>query len=393
MSHNLQLRVTPWRNGALFAGIAALAACGFGAASNAKQFFASYLVGYLFWLGLTVGCFTVVMIHYLTGGRWGYPIRRFLEAGFSTFPLMVLLFIPIFFGLRELYPWARADEVAHEEVLKRRAPYMEVPWFIARAILVLVLWTVMAWLLRRWSLMQDDTTDVRASLRLRKLSGLGVVLVPLTATFVYVDWIMSLEKEWYSTIFAVIILSGQVLSAFAFATVLLRIFEGEKPFANSVTTEVYHQLGNLLLTFVLFWTYVSFGQLLIIYSTNLPQEIRWYLHRIAGSWKIVVWLIVGLHFFVPFFLLLFRVLKKNPGYLVTIAGGLFLIHLVAVYWLIAPTFHQDGVELHWLDFAAPVGVGGVWVALFLWLLARAPLMPGNEPRMREELAYDAHQEA
>lgn len=390
MSQRLQLRLTGFRNAALLIGIGGLLACGFGAASNARQFFASYLFGYLFWLGLALGCFTIAMIHYVTGGRWGYPIRRFLEAGFSTLPLMILLFIPICFGLHELYPWARADELAHEKVLARRLPYMEAPWFITRALVALLLWTAMAWLLRRWSLTQDATTDVRPSRRLRKLSGIGVLVFPLTATFVYVDWIMSLEKEWYSTIFAVIILAGQVLSAFAFATVLLKLFENEEPLSPSLSTLIYHQLGNLLLTFVLFWTYVSFGQLLIVYSANLPQEIKWYLHRIAGSWKIVVAIIAGLHFFVPFFLLLFRVMKKNPRYLVTIATTLFLVHLIAVYWLIAPTFHQTGVELSWLDFAAPVGVGGVWMATFLWLLARAPLMPRNDPRMQEELAYGAH---
>jgi hypothetical protein len=390
VSDKLQLQLTRFRNGALLVGIAGLVACGVGAASNTKQFFVSYLFGYLFWLGLALGCFTIAMIHHLTGGRWGYPIRRLLEAGFSTLPLMVLLFIPILFGLQELYPWARGDEIAGEDVLRKRLPYMNAPWFIARTTICLLLWTVMAWLLRRWSLTQDATTDLQPSRRLRKLSGVGVLLFPLTATFVYIDWIMSLEKEWYSTVFAVIILAGDVLCAFAFATMLLKLFEKEEPIAGALTTLIYHQLGNLLLTFVLFWTYVSFGQLLIVYSANLPQEIKWYLHRIAGTWKIVVAIIAGLHFFVPFFLLLFRVMKKNPRYLVTIAAMLFLVHIIAVYWLVVPSFHQNGVEVNWLDVAAPIGIGGVWVAAFLWLLARAPLMPRNDPRMKQELVYGAH---
>ena len=390
MNETLQRRLAQFRNASLFTGVAGLVACAIGAASNARQFFASYLFGYLFWLGLAVGCFTVAMIHYLTGGRWGYPIRRFLEAGFSTLPLMLILFIPIFFGLRELYPWARAGAAARDAIFAKRLPYMDPLWFIVRALFCLLLWSVMAWLLRRWSLTQDGTADVRPSRRLRKLSGIGVLVFPLTATFVYVDWIMSLEKEWYSTMFAVIILAGQILSAFAFATIGLRLFEAERPIADAVTTTVYHQLGNLLLTFVLFWTYVSFGQLLVVYSANLPNEIKWYLHRIAGGWKFVVAVIAALHFFVPFFLLLFRVMKRNRSYLVTIAATLFVVHVVAVYWLVAPSFHPQGVEVSWLDFAAPIGGGGVWLALFGWVLGGVPLVPRNDPRMQEEVDFAAH---
>lgn len=387
MSERVLLRVNAFRNVALFVGLAGLAASIAGAFANSRQFFVSYLFGYLFWLGLALGCLTIAMIHYLTGGRWGYPIRRFLEAAFSTLPLMLLLFIPILFGLRELYPWARHDTNLREEVLKERLPYMDVPWFSARALFCLALWSAMAWLMRRWSLAQDDTSDATRSRWLRTLSGPGVLIYPLTATFIYVDWIMSLEKEWYSTIFAVIIIAGQVLAAFSFVTVLLKIFENEAAIASNVTTLTYHQLGNLLLTFVLFWTYVSFSQLLIVYSANLPNEIQWYLHRIAGSWKIVVAVIAGLHFFVPFFLLLFRRMKEDARYLVVIATMLFIVHFVAVYWLIAPSFHPHGIEISWLDFVAPIGIGGVWLAAFLWLLMRAPLMPRNDPRMELELAH------
>jgi hypothetical protein len=300
---------------------------------------------------------------------------------------MLVLFVPIFFGLRELYPWARASDALHEATLNKRIPYMNVPWFITRALFCLALWSLMAWLLRRWSLAQDGGADARMSRRLRRLSGPGVLLYPLTGTFAFVDWIMSLENKWYSTVFAVIIIAGQVLCAFAFATMLLKAFERDRTFAPNVTTLTYHQLGNLLLTFVLFWTYVSFGQLLVVYSANLPNEIKWYLHRIAGGWKIVIVLVAALHFFVPFFLLLFRRMKRDPSYLVAIAALLFLVHFLAVYWLVAPSFHQQGLEISWLDLIAPLGIGGVWVAAFLWLLARAPLMPRNDPRMELELVH------
>lgn len=385
MSERARIRINLFRNIALLAGLAGLGACAFGGLRERAQFFFSYLFGYLFWLGLALGCFTIAMIQYLTGGRWGYPIRRILEAGFSTLPLMTLLFVPIFFGLRELYPWARPEFLA-DAVARKRAAYMNVPGFIGRTIFCLVLWSLMAWLLRRWSLAQERTLDKRPSRWLRILSGPGLVVFPLTATFIYADWVMSLEKEWYSTIFAVIILSGQVLSAFAFATVLLRMFEEEASIAAIVSPLIYHQLGNLLLTFVLFWTYVSFSQLLIVYSANLPREIQWYLHRISGNWKVVIAVIALFHFFIPFLLLLFRTLKKSPVFLVGIAVMLLLVHLAAVYWLINPTLHPHGLAISWMDFAAPIGLGGIWLAAFFWLLTRAPLVPRNDPRM-EELEY------
>jgi hypothetical protein len=358
-----------------------------GALSSAKQFFTSYLFSYLFWLGLALGCFTITMIHHLTGGRWGHPIRRFLEAGFSTLPLMALLFVPILFGLSELYPWARPDAVAAAEVLQKKQGYLNAPFFIGRFVFYFALWITMAWLLRKWSLEQDNTVDAVPSRRLLKLSGPGIVIFPLTATFAYVDWIMSMEAEWYSTIFAVIVLAGQVLVAYAFAVILLKIFERQEGLSGVVSKLHFHQLGNFLLTFVMFWTYVSFGQLLIIYSANTPREISWYLHRINGSWVYLVGVIALLHFFLPFFLLLFRAAKRHAAFLTGIASVIFGIHLVYAYWLVTPSMFGAGIHLNWLDFVTPVGIGGVWLGTFIWLLRRAPLVPRNDPRMREELAH------
>jgi len=328
------------------------------------------------------------MIHHLTGGRWGFVIRRFLEAGFSTVPLMAILFVPICFGLGSLYPWARPDLVNGAAVLRKRHPYMSTEWFIMRSVLCLGLWSLIAWWLRKASLAQDKTIEVTSARLLRTMSGPGVLIYPLTATFAYIDWILSLEVEWYSTIFAVIVITGQVLAALALAVVLLRVL-GDGEFILSLKREeIYQQLGNLLLTFVLFWTYLSFSQLLIIYSANLPQEIDWYLHRIAGGWHIIVALIAAFHFFVPFCLLLFRSLKRNLNSLATIAAILLATHVLALYWLVAPSIHPDGPAIHWLDVATFIGVGGVWLGAFAGLLLRAPLLPQNDPRMTQELAYE-----
>ncbi len=371
----------------LAVGVVAMGGAAYGAFTQPRQFFFSYLFGYLFWLQLSLGCFMVTMIHALTGGRWGYPTRRFLEAGFMVLPVMLVLFIPIFFGLHQLYPWARPEDLLSEKVLRERHVYQNGWAYILRAVFFLLVWIGMAACLRRWSLQQDTTTDAAPTRKARTLSGAGIVIYSLLATFAFVDWIMSLEKHWYSTMFAVIVVIGQILVAYAFSVVMLTLFKDQPPFTQIVTKAHYHQLGNLLLTFVLFWTYVSFGQLLIIYSGDLPHEIDWYLHRIATSWKVVLGAIALFHFFLPFFLLLFRTVKKQATPLTVLAGILFVVHIVDTYWLVMPTFHQAGVRVSWLDFAAPIGVGGFWVAAFLAFVKAAPLLPQRDPGLQFAFKY------
>lgn len=387
MSPALRARVSRVQRILLVAGLVALGFAAWGAFTDQKQFFFSYLFACLFWTGLSLGCLVVTMIHELTGGRWGYPTRRFLEAGFMVLPLMLLLFVPIFFGLSQLYPWARPAEVAADKVLHQRHVYQNTWAYIARALFFLGVWIWMAWRLRQWSLRQDDTADAAPTRKARSLSGPGLVIFVLLGTFAYIDWVMSLEKQWYSTMFPVIVMGGQILIAFAFSVVMVALFRTHEPLARVLTKTHYHHLGNLLLTFVLFWTYVSFGQLLIIYSGDLPHELDWYLHRIAGDWKAVVGALALFHFFLPFFLLLFRATKRRVASLATLAALLFVVHIVDAYWLVMPSFHQGGLDISWLDFAAPIGIGGLWLAFFLARLKGAPLLPRHDPGLQFAFKY------
>lgn len=387
MNPALLSRVNRIQLATLAVGVAALAATYAGGFANPKQFFFSYLFACLFWLGLSLGCFCLAMIHLLTGGRWGYPTRRFLEAGYLVFPLMLVLFIPIFFGLHELYPWANAAEVAAEKALQQRHSYANIPAYIGRQLFFLAVWIGMAACLRAWSLRQDATTDAAPSRKARALSGPGIVIYGLLGTFASVDWIMSLEKHWYSTMFGVIVLIGQILAGYAFSVVMLVLFSKQEPISNVVNKTHYYQLGNLLLAFVMFWTYVSFGQLLIIYSGDLPHELSWYLHRIAGSWRYVIGGVALFHFFLPFFLLLFRAVKMNVPAMFVLSAMLFLMHIVDTYWLVMPTLHEHGVAISWMDFTAPIGVGGLWVSYFLWRLKAAPLLPQTDPGLQFSFVY------
>jgi hypothetical protein len=380
MNNVIQSRLSSLQTKALIAGGIGLGFCVFGAFSNSKQFFVSYLFSYVFWLGVALGCLGFLMVHHLTGGRWGFAVRRFYEAAIMTLPLMALLFIPICFGLRDLYPWTDPQAIDADPVLQHRSGYMNAPGFIIRAAVFFLIWIGVALALNKWSFQQDATTGVEPTRKLRTLSGPGIALYPVTATFVLVDWVLSLEPDWYSTMFVVLIIIGQMLAGLAFGIMLLALLYKTKPMSDIVTTTHFHHLGMLLLAFVMLWTYMSFGELLIIYSGNLPHEIVWYLHRIAGDWKVVVWFLFLFHFLIPFFLLLSRELKRNVPVLATIAGVIFFAHIVNTYWLIAPSFDQTGIRLHWLDFAAPIGVGGIWIAALTGRLKSRPLLVQNDPR-------------
>lgn len=387
MNETLRARLNRFQGIGLLVGILGLVLCAIGAFTHNVNFFSAYLFAYLFWLGLALGCFCVAMIHYLTAGRWGEGTRRVLEAGYMTLPVMAVLFVPIFFGLKRLYPWARPDEVAKTKPLQLLASYENFPWFVARMIIVFAIWIVMAWLLRRWSLAQDETKDPGPLRKMRTLSGPGLVIYGLTTTVAFVDWVMSLEPGWYSTMFPVIIWIGQVLVAYAFATMGLRWFQQHEPISRMSLGAAYYQLGNLLLAFVIFWTYVSFGQLLIIWSGNLPHEIDWYLHHIAGRWKWVVGFLAFFHFFFPFFLLLFRSVKKPGSVMMWLAAILFIAQIVEDFWLVSGSVYTDGVHVSWLDFAALFGVGGIWMAVFLASLKGASLLPQNDPRIKYSFAH------
>lgn len=366
----------------LVAGVIGAGLCILGFVLNAPQFFFSYLFAYVFWVGLGLGCLGLLMIHQLTGGRWGFLLRRFLEAGIGTLPLMAALILPIFFGLPHLYSWARPGP--HGEMLSRKLFYLNVPGLALRTAVVFILWIGTAFLLRRWSRAQDGTTDPAPTRRLRALSGPGLVLFAVLGTVAAVDWVMVLENDWTSTIFPVQIMIGQMLGALTLSIVLLVRLRDRSP------AEDFHRLGNLLLAFVMLWAYLAVSQLIIIWSGNLPREITWYLHRVAGGWKAVAIFLGLFHFGVPFAILLWREAKRRPEILGRIALGVWLAHAVEVFWQVAPSLHPGGFAASWIDLAAFVAVGGFWSANFCWLARRAPLWPAHDPReapAREEAAH------
>jgi hypothetical protein len=315
-------------------------------------------------------------------------IRRLLEAGAGTLPFMAALFLPLVFGLHHLYEWTHTETVMADPVLRQKVAYLNVPFFLARSALYFAAWLVLEHLLRRWSAEQDRTADPALVVKMRKLSGGGIVLYGFTVTFAAFDWVMSLQPHWYSTIFGMIVLVGQGLGALAVAVVFASRLAAREDYGPALAPTILNDVGNLILAFVMIWAYLSFSQLLIIWSGNLPEEITYYLHRITGGWNVVAIVVAVFYFAVPFLVLLGRGTKRQLQRLAVVAAVLLAARLVDVFFMIAPVFHEDGLQLHWLDVAAVAALGGIWVALFAWRLERQPLLAPNDPELAPALARE-----
>jgi hypothetical protein len=368
------------RQRSLVVGAVALALCALGALWDAPEFFHAYLTGYLFWLGITLGCLAILMLHHLVSGRWGFVIQRLLESASRTLPLMALLFVPLFFGLRELFLWARPEAVAAHEILRHRQPYLNTVFFSARVVVYFAAWVTLATLLNKWSLEQDRTGAPDLTRRLQRLSGPGLVVYGLTVTFAVFDWVMTLGPQWHSTIFGAVFIVGQGLAAVCFAVIVSSRLADRGPLAGVLSQKHYHDLGNLMLAFVLLWAYMAFSQYLIIWSANLPDEIPWYMSRLAGGWMWVAMFLITFHFAAPFLVLLLRATKRRPEILRVVAIGLLVMRLVDLHFIVMPALRPGDITVHWMDILAPIGIGGLWLWMFLGQLRGRAFLPLHDPR-------------
>lgn len=367
------------RRAALIVGVAGLALCVIGLFLDSVQTLQSYLFAYLFWAGIGLGCLGLLIIQFILRGAWGLAIRRLLEAGALTLPLLAALFLPILFGMRALYAWARPEVVAADPLLQHKSAYLNAAFFVVRAAIYFALWSGFAYALRRLSQHTDAERDPDLFQRLRNLSALGALVLAVTASFAMIDWFMSLEAQWSSTIYAMMVVAGGMLAAFALAVALLARLRNAEPLAALVTPGVLNDLGSLFLAVLLMWAYLAFSQYLVIWTGNLSDEIPWYLRRLDGGWQAVAVIIVVGHFAVPFVLLLSPRVRRSAAALALVAGIVLAMHLVDAFWLVIPALRQNGFSFAWTDVVAPVGIGGLWVATFLWHLARSPLLPRHAP--------------
>ncbi len=353
-----------------------------GAWARPDQFFRAYLIGFMAWLGVTLGSMAILMLRHLTKGAWGMVIRRILGAAMRCSPLMAVLFVPLLFGLPKLYLWARpldsiADNHLREHLQEITKSYLSVNGFIVRAIIYFAIWNLLSFLLTKWSAEQDRPPMRDNSSRFKALSGPGLILYGFTITFAAIDWVMSIDPSWISTIFGLSFLIGQVLSALCFAVVVERILFRYRPMSELLKPEQVHDHGKFMLAFIMVWAYFSFSQWLIIWAGNLPEEITWYMRRLNGGWGYVGLLLVLFHFAVPFVLLISRSFKRNITRLVWLAVWLLLMRYVDLFWVIEPNFSVT-FNLTWLDLAVPIAMGGLWLAYFFRNLSAMPLVPAYD---------------
>lgn len=369
----------------MIAGFVGLMLCGVGVFTSPDQFFRSYLLAYVFWIGITLGSLAIVMLHHLSGGAWGIVIRRLLEAGTRTLPVMTVMFLPLVLGLTHLYEWARPEVVQADKILQKKALYLNVPFFILRNVVYFMAWLTLVYFINKWSRQQDEIPQASLSGRPETLSGPGLVVFGATVTFASFDWVMSLEPHWYSTVFGLSFMVGQVLSAFAFAIMVAVLLSRQKPMAEVLQPSHFQDLGKLTLAFVMLWAYLSFSQFLIVWSGNLPEETPYYLKRLTGGWQWIQLSLILFHFTLPFILLLSRALKREGNRLWKVAALVLVMRFVDLYLLISPTGHDSRFQFHWLDLAALIGIGGVWLSFFTQQLQKRPVLPIHDPEFAEAI--------
>jgi hypothetical protein len=376
---------------ALIAGVIGLVGCllGIFLDHGLDHLFRSWLMGFVLWWGIALGSLALLMLQYTTGGAWGVVIRRTLEAGTRTLPLMAILFIPLLFGIQSLYEWAR-PAAAHDQIVQLKSAYLNVPFFIVRQIAYFAIWIGMELALNRWSLQQDTDRDINITKRIEKLSAPGVLIYVLTLTFAGTDWIMSLDPHWFSTILGFIMLSGQGLSTFAMVIAIIILLAHAEPMKSFVTKRHLHDLGKLLFAFTMLWAYLNFSQLVIIWAGNLPEEITWYVTRMNHGWGTVGAMLLMFHFVLPFLVLLSQRIKTNPRQLIFVTIWILCARLLDIFYMIEPNFNRDQFRFNFLDLAAPLAIGGLWMAMFLFQLRQRPLLPINDPLLQKALNHGRH---
>jgi len=372
-------------------GVAGIALTLLGMAISPQKALLAYLIAYVYWLGLAIGAVTLVMSNYSAGARWNVTVRRLSETFGATLPLFIVLFIPLLLGARHIWFWVAPHEpISRElqEMLHHKRPYLNMGFFTVRALIYFVVWAIFGWVMRAWSLRQDETGDPALTLRARWWSPVGLLLFAITFTFASFDWLMSLQPTWYSTIFGLYIYIGAFVASVALlCLVITGVRSSGSPLAAVITVDHQHNAGKLLLAFTAFWAYMAFSQYMLIWAGNLPEELQWITIRSQGVWRPVGVLILVGHFVVPFFLLLSRDLKRSTAALGGVAAWMMAIHYIDLYWVVMPAADEARLGLHWTHLTAFAGIGGLTVAAGLALFRAARPLPVRDPFLQDSLRY------
>jgi len=359
-----------------------------------QQFYRAYLLGFMLWLGVALGSMAILMIRHLTGGGWGMVIRRILGAAMRTAPLLAALFIPVILGIHKLYIWAQpldqvTDKHLHDHLAEITKTYLTTSGFIYRAVFYFAIWNLLSFLLTKWSKETDHPGSPDHTSRFKAIAGPGLILYGFTISFAAIDWVMSLDPSWISTIFGLVVLIGQVLSAMCFAVVVERILFNYKPMSEMLKPDFVHDHGKWMLAFTMVWAYFNFSQWLIIWAGNLPSEITFYMTRLHGGWASIGLILVIFGFAVPFAILLSRPFKRDIRRLVWLAVWMLLMRYVDMFWIIEPNFSKT-LSVTLADIVVPIAIGGFWLSYFFYNLGALPLLPAYDPSAGEVLEPAHH---
>ncbi len=387
LTDNLRTTLSSIQRRALIVGGVALALTAVGIAlSSTSQVLQSYLFAFLFFFGISAGSMFLLQLQHLTSGVWGLMIRRFTEASVLVIPWMALFFVPIAAGVTILYEWTDPHVLAEEAVVAAKQPYLNIPFFLARTVFYFAAWYWLVNRLRKLSIAQENapkSESVSFRDKLAVTSGPGLAAHIMIWTFAATDWGMSLEPAWASSMYPVAWMVGQVLTNFAIWIIVLWMLSRNNLLGYEVPVDRLHDLGKFTFAFTVLWTYLNFSQYLILWSGNVPEFTPWFYYRTNHGWEILSIALIFGHFFLPFFLLISRHTKRNFNVVSRIAMWIVAIEIVYVFWLINPAFHHDGIQIHWTHITAFVGVGGMWIYLFLRYLMQMPLLPPNDHRIPE----------
>ena len=398
MDYRAPEQVNRYRSLSLLVGVVGLVLAGVGFAVDREQFYRSYLFGFIFWTEIALGCLVILLIGHSASGSWFVTCRRAVEAGARTFWLCALLFIPValsFFvkGHHSLYLWSDQSVVAHDKVLQLKSGYLNVGFFLIRSVIFFLAWIFISYRLNTLSRQQDEASDPgEYKKKMRNFSAPMLVLVIVLMTFASVDWLMSLDPHWTSTIFGILFLGGSGLSAISFLILAMILLSKYKPLSEYFVGRSMHDLSKLMFAFTLLWAYFSLSQFLIIWAGNLPEEIPWYINRLSEGWKVIAGAIVLLHFVVPFFILLPRRANRSRRIMVAVATIMIVMRFIDTFWLIGPSEEDKRFHLSWMDIVIPIGIGGIWLWAYFTNIKSRPMLPVNEPKLEEayELAHSHH---
>ena len=369
---------------ALIIGVIGLILSTLGYYSNSKQFYFSYLTSFTFWASLGLGGLFFTMLHHISGAKWSTVILRISQAVMSVLPMLIVLFLPIMFGIKELYEWSNPEVLADNAILQSKTGYLNVSDFIIRTIFYFIIWGLLSFFINKYSRLQDEGKDTTKQLKI--VSAPGMFLFALTISFAAFDWLMSLDPMWYSTIFGGYYFGGSFVIVLAFLILISNYLKTNGTLENEIGSAHFSDLGKLFFGFIVFWAYLGGAQYFFIWYANIPEETVWFLHRWIGSWKTVSLLLILGHFLIPFISLVFFNTKRNRKILVFFAVWIFVFHYVDMYWLIGPVLHHESAHLSWIDLTTFIGIGGIFIALFWNRFTANAIVPVNDPNLPASLS-------